>query len=185
MPTPIGHAFAGLAIAWSAEAIEKSPLRFARRTTLAGTCLGLAIFPDLDWLYPPAHRTMTHSITAVVAAAAAVIALHWLRRSPHLATVTIAATAAYASHLLLDWVGGDTKLPAGIQLLWPFDSGWFISPVSIFRATDIGGFFRPRTMVSNAIAVLTEVLLMVPAALLALAWRRRQVASSDEPGVVR
>jgi membrane-bound metal-dependent hydrolase YbcI (DUF457 family) len=178
MPTPIGHALAGLAIAWSVEAIKREPLQFGRRSTLAMTCAGLAICPDLDWLYPPAHRTMTHSIAATVATGAVIFALARRERSAQTLTITIAGTLAYGSHLLLDWFGGDTKLPAGIQLLWPFSDAWFISPVPIFRATDVGRFFRPLTMLSNGLAVLLEMLLLTPVALMALAWRRRALRAS-------
>lgn len=175
MPSPLGHALAGVAIAWSAEAITRQPLGFARGSTLAVTCAGLAIAADLDWLYPPIHRMMTHSLLASVAAGVVVAAVKRRQRSPGMLLVSAICALAYASHLLLDWLGGDTKIPAGIQLLWPFSDAWFISPYGVFRATDLGGFFQPWTMLSNLLAVLRELLLMIPVALAAHAWRQRRL----------
>jgi inner membrane protein len=175
MPSPLGHALAGVAIAWSAEAIKRRQIDFTRGSTLAVAAAGLAVAADLDWLYPPAHRAMTHSLVAAVAAAALIAIVKRRERSADTAVVALACGLAYASHLLLDWLGGDTKIPAGIQLLWPYSNDWFISPVGVFRATDLGGFFKPWTMVSNALAVLRELLVMVPIAVAAHAWRRRRL----------
>jgi membrane-bound metal-dependent hydrolase YbcI (DUF457 family) len=174
MPSPLGHALAGLAVAWSAEAMTRMPLGWRAGSTIAVTCAALAIGPDVDWVYPPVHRMMTHSLfaTGLVFALAAGIGL---RRRPTRWKTAAVCAAAYGSHLLLDWLGGDTKVPAGIQLLWPLDHKWFISDVSVFRATDIGGFFQPRVMISNALAVLGEVAVLLPLALLALFWRRRRL----------
>ena len=175
MPSPLGHALAGVAIAWSAEAIKRRPIDFARGSTLAVAGAGLAVAADLDWLYWPAHRAMTHSLMAAVAAAALIAIVKWRQRSAETAIVALVCGLAYGSHLLLDWLGGDTKIPAGIQLLWPFSDSWFISPVGLFRATDLGGFFKPWTMVSNALAVLRELVVMVPVAFAAHAWRQRRL----------
>src|SRR6266850_609999 len=85
MPSPIGHALAGMAAAWAADLI---PGRRAWRTApstdpwyqqagngLTLVCAALAVAPDLD-LFVRRHRTITHSIGAVVFVAliAAVIA---------------------------------------------------------------------------------------------------------------
>ena len=177
MPSPLGHAIAGVAVAWSAEAIARRPLGFRAGSTIAVTAAALAIAPDLDWLYPPVHRMMTHSLfaTALAGGLTAVLAR---RLEPRLRwPLTVVCVLAYASHLLLDWLGGDTKIPAGIQLLWPFDSAWFISDLTVFRATDIGGFFRPRTIISNAFAVFSEVLVLAPIAFVVFAWRRRRLSA--------
>lgn len=173
MPSPLGHALAGLAIAWSAEAIRKTPVKVEPRFTLAGTCLALAIGPDLDFLYPPAHRMMTHSLLA--AACVGLLLWHTHRRRDDGWRVAMICAVAYGSHLLLDWLGGDTKRPAGIQLLWPFSLGWYISDLRVFHATDIGRFFEPRIMLSNALAVIREVLITAPFAMGAYLWRRQRI----------
>lgn len=176
MPSPLGHALAGVAIAWSAEAIRRRPMTVEPRFTLAGACLALAIGPDLDFLYPPSHRMMTHSLLATACVGLALAALH--RRRAEGGTIALIGALAYGSHLLLDWLGGDTKMPAGIQLLWPFSMDWFISDLHLFRSTDIGGMFRPRVIVTNILAVLQEAMITLPLAALAWMWRRRRL---DDP----
>jgi membrane-bound metal-dependent hydrolase YbcI (DUF457 family) len=162
MPTPIGHALAGLAIAWSAESIRRVPFGTPALSTVALTGVGLATAPDLDFIYPPVHRMMSHSITAVatVGVLAALVARRANTRAPWLFAVVSAL--AYASHLALDATGADVKLPAGIQLLWPFTDGWFITSWEVFRATHVQGFFTPSVMLSNGLAVLQELLILGP-----------------------
>ena len=60
MPSPIGHALAGVAVVYAADAID------GRRssTTALAICAGLAMLPDIDLFAPDAHRTATHSLTA-------------------------------------------------------------------------------------------------------------------------
>lgn len=172
MPSPLGHALAGLAIGWSAEALRRQPLRLGAGSSLAVTCAALAVCPDLDLLYPPIHRKMTHSLLAVGAAGVLALVLSRRARPETASTVSIACALGYGSHLLMDWLGGDTKIPAGIQLLWPFSDQWFISTVGLFRATTLGSFLTVPVIVSNVIAVLRELALMVPVALAAFVWRR-------------
>ena len=177
MPTPLGHFLAGVTIAWSAESIRQAPLDSRGRVRLALTCAGLAVAPDLDFLYPPIHRTMTHSLSAVglVVVATGLVASR-VRRDDVWSSAVVCGLA-YASHLGLDWLGSDTKLPAGIQLLWPFSDAWFISSLGVFRGTDFGGFFRIPVMVSNTLAVLQELLILTPISLGAWSLRNRRVRS--------
>lgn len=178
MPTPLGHALAGLAIGWAAEGARGKAMTVRARWSLAITCAALAVFPDIDLVYRPMHRMMTHSLTAVVTAAM----LMWLvQRRRHGDAWLLAAVCAlaYGSHLLFDLLAGDTKRPAGIQLLWPFSDQWFISSWGIFRATTLGGFFRPHTIVSNALAVLQEIVLLTPLATAAFFWRQRRTGRQD------
>ena len=171
---------AGMAIAWSAEALRADPLSAPTRKHLVLMCAGLAIAPDLDFVYPPIHRTFSHSISAVFVVGL-LAALYTRRTRPEAipAVGLLLYGLAYASHLGLDWIGGDTKLPAGIQLLWPFSDAWFISPVRVFRPTDLGAFFMPYTMLSNALVVVREVLILSP--VLAGAWFLRARRGSAAP----
>src|SRR5690349_14131861 len=90
MPSPVGHALAGVAAAWTADLI---PGDRAWRTAppqaswyrragngLTAVCVALAAAPDLD-LLSRSHRTYTHSIGAVVLAGllAAIVAAKYRR----------------------------------------------------------------------------------------------------------
>jgi membrane-bound metal-dependent hydrolase YbcI (DUF457 family) len=81
MPSPIGHALAGVAVAWAADlmpgrrawrATGPTASLFARAGgTLTLVCAGLAAAPDLDLFFPYRflpyrHRAITHSLGAVI-----------------------------------------------------------------------------------------------------------------------
>ena len=166
MPTPLGHALAGLTIAWSSQTISPSPAHRHARISLAFLAALFAIAPDFDFVKPPLHRTMTHSISAAIAATiCAILIAHRTNRERPWFTAAVCGLA-YASHLALDWLGGDTKKPAGIQLLWPFTREWFISSWNVFHPTELGRFFfTSETILSNLVAVGREVAILTPLAL--------------------
>ena len=194
MPSPIGHALSGLAVAWTASLAE--PRNRAGRTVSdrwLPVYVALAAAPDLDLLVHGAHRTATHSVTATllvtIVAAAVTGQVTRLRASrfggqaPHRVSrfggqarwrVALLCGISYGSHLLLDWLAADNYPPRGIQLLWPFSSRWFISDVDLFRQTARQEFLTAPIIRQNLIAVAQECLILVP--ILALIWwaRRRQ-----------
>ena len=116
MASPIGHALAGIAVAWGADLVPGNRAwriappsaswyeRAGNGLTLA--CAVLAAAPDLDLLFGRFHRTMTHSLlsVAVVAAVAGLVAVR--ARLP-VTRVVLMCAAAWATHLLLDWLAVD------------------------------------------------------------------------------
>jgi inner membrane protein len=177
MPSPIGHALAGVAVAWTTDIVAPSlsrgqtgkagltPMSKAGLTpmtmtpTLVVTCAVLAALPDLDLLGPGFHRTWTHSVTAVIivtiiAAAVTGQVTRW--------RTALVCGAAYASHLLLDWLGADQFPPYGIELFWPFSDRWYISGWDIFRQTARLHFFAPEIVRQNVLAVAQEVAILAP-----------------------
>ena len=205
MPSPFGHALAGLAVAWAADLLPGDRAWRAAPTTaswyrragngLTAACAVLATAPDLDLAFTR-HRTYTHSVGAVLlvgliafaiaawrtrhaeAAAFAPSALPpsraALRRTgrrarPLNATrravrVGLMCAAAYASHLLLDWLGVDLYPPLGLQALWPFDSGWYISGLDWFRQTRREQLFTWPVIEQNLLAIFQEMAILVPVA---------------------
>jgi membrane-bound metal-dependent hydrolase YbcI (DUF457 family) len=150
MPSPVGHALGGilaghligsgrLVSAFSGGSAPDGPgLVWTRRVpdrwrlwTSAGVCAALGILPDVDLAFG-AHSMYTHSIGAVAVVllliAAAFRFQHW--------RIVLALTAAYASHLPLDWLGHDTTAPFGIMALWPFSDGYYMSYLNWFPPVD-------------------------------------------------
>jgi membrane-bound metal-dependent hydrolase YbcI (DUF457 family) len=176
MPSPIGHALFGVLTAWVGDLL---PVRSAdRNNTTAGpgfnraragltvACAALAAVPDIDLLFA-GHRTVTHSIGAVVLVgmtAAAVAA----RSGRPVVRITLLCAAAYASHLLLDWLAVDQTAPRGVQAFWPLDHRWYISDWNLFRPTERRHIFTGAAMTQNAVAIAQEILIVAP--LLAVAW---------------
>jgi inner membrane protein len=192
MPSPIGHALAGVAVAWSAEQLPGSA-GLARPFPLGVTlsCVAIAVLPDADLLYLPIHRTVTHSIGATILVTILAIAvtgkvtrLSTLRRaqisgrsSTHPAAhvawgLVLMCAAAHASHLLLDWLGADPSAPFGIQALWPFSHRWFISGFDLFPPTVRRHVFSAASMAINVKAAVREIAIMGPIVLALGLWRR-------------
>jgi membrane-bound metal-dependent hydrolase YbcI (DUF457 family) len=205
VPSPIGHAIAGVAVAWTADLVD------GRRSSprLVATCAGLAMLPDADLLLPGFHRSATHSIAAAIVVliiAAAVTGKVTRNRNGsqtpqgpdsgvrHLNGATrgwrtaMLCSLAYASHLLLDWLGADNFPPRGIQLLWPFSDRWLISEWDIFRQTARLQFLTAPIIWQNALAIAQELAILVPIVLLLWFVRVKAVprfstelASRDHP----
>jgi membrane-bound metal-dependent hydrolase YbcI (DUF457 family) len=151
-------------------------------------CAGLAALPDADLLIPgalmpAAHRTFTHSVTAAcvifIVAAAVTGQVTRLRAGrfgvqARWRTATICGLA-YATHLLLDWLGADNFAPYGIQMFWPWSDRWFISNLDVFRQTARRAFFTAPIIRQNAIAVAQELAILVP--IVAVLWLVRVKAA--------
>jgi inner membrane protein len=188
MPSPIGHALGGVAAAWSAERLPRlkgptgtpprthigtSPTHISTSLTLV--CAALAVLPDVDLLYPPIHRTVTHSIGAVLLVtiiAAGVTG--WVTGRIDWRTAFICGLA-YASHIFLDWLGVDPSPPFGIQALWPFSHQWLIAPWQIFPGTERREFLSAAAILTNLKAMAVETVILGPVVAL-LWWRRRTTA---------
>ncbi len=178
MPSPVGHALAGLAVAWTADLLPaRTPGSTAppnaswyRRAGggLALACAVLAALPDIDLLFPGQHRTITHSVGGIILTfiIAAAVTGKVTPRSAVRATLVI--TCAFATHLALDWMAVDPVWPYGIQALWPFSQRWFISGWDVFLNTERRHVFSMSTAIINARAVLREIAILAPLA--AAAW---------------
>ncbi len=168
MPSPIGHALAGVATAWAADLVpgdrawRTEPGSWYGRAGagLTAACAGLAAAPDLDLAFA-AHRTITHSVgaVAVVGVLAAALAA---RAGRPIARVALMCAAAYGSHLLLDWLGADYYPPRGLQLMWPFNHEWYISGLDLFRQTARERIFTHGPIMTNVRAVLQELAILGP-----------------------
>jgi membrane-bound metal-dependent hydrolase YbcI (DUF457 family) len=175
MPSPIGHALAGLTVhvLTARDAVER------RSLGRAALLVGAATAADLDLLFRLVdgrnhHQAETHSIGAVALAALVVWAVGRLRRRPRAAALGLAAGVAWLSHVLLDYVGADTHPPIGILALWPFESDYHKLPWPLFL--DIGRTLEWATVRHDALAVAWEIVLLGP--LLLASWRLRARAEA-------
>ena len=204
MPSPVGHALAGVAAAWAADLL---PGRRLWRTgaptapafssaflsagggalTLVAAALGVA--PDLD-LFLAQHRAITHSVGAVAAifivagvvtgqVTGKVQSTKYKVQSKlevqsetfsvdRVLRVAMICAAAYGSHLLLDWLAVDRRMPYGLQALWPFSDGWYVSGLDLFPQTERRNLLSFATLRINARAMSYETAVMLP--VLILVW---------------
>jgi membrane-bound metal-dependent hydrolase YbcI (DUF457 family) len=197
MASPIGHALAGLAVAWGADLVPGNRAwRFAPPSAswyeragngLTLACAVLAAAPDLDLPFGRVHRTVTHSLVSVIAVAA-VAGLTAARARLPLRRLVIMCAGAWATHLLVDWLSADQSTPRGIQLLWPFDDRWFISGWNLFIGSERRDLFSAPTMRRNLEAIAQEVAILLPIVVVlwsvrvkALAGFSSQLTGSDHP----
>src|SRR5262245_21599653 len=167
MPSPVGHVLGGLAAAW-----PFVPTRDRRAALFLAT---VAIAPDLD-LIAGTHRGASHSLGAAVIAGV-VAAVVWsafaaprLRRET--LRVALAATLAWGSHVVLDWLSNDTRPPVGVMAFWPFTHEYYKASIEIFPPVS-RRYWESRFWLYNLRAVSAEILILGPVAWLVLARRRR------------
>jgi membrane-bound metal-dependent hydrolase YbcI (DUF457 family) len=185
MPSPLGHALSGLAVAWAVDALTPPPAGVSRnhltprsRDVAIAAALA-AVLPDADLLLA-SHRGWTHSIGA--AAVAAAIAALWARhRALPEAAAALAVGVACATHALFDWLGTDGSMPRGVMALWPFDTTYHLSPVAIFPRVERRYWLGREFVRANLAAAAFEVVVLGGAAYAAWRWRalRRGVPESS------
>ena len=150
MPSPLGHALGGLAAGW----LVSSATRHPSRPTEVAWFAAAGIAADLDLLVG-AHSGPTHSVgaTVLVGALACLMSRRW--------RFSIAVSAAYASHILLDWLGSDAAPPVGIMALWPLTREYYESSLHVFYAIS-RRYWQPGFWTLNAKAVTRELLVLIP-----------------------
>jgi inner membrane protein len=179
MPSPLGHALAGLTV-HVISANDGTALASRRR---AGVAVAAGVVPDLDLLLRLVdgrnhHQAESHSLgCALLAAGLAFVVARW-RRWAEPPSLAVVAGFAWASHLVLDYLGRDTHPPIGIMAFWPVSQSYFKFPWPIFL--DIGRTLEWKTVVNNVVAITWETVLLAP--LLYFIWRRRSRALSDRMG---
>lgn len=184
MPSPVGHAIAGVAAGWL---IAPQAAPGSRRQVLRAAAFALAAtIADIDLLPGVGtHRGPTHSLAAAVLAGIATWV--WFAAGsargpakgdgPRIARDTrsfrfaLAITAAYATHTLLDWLGTDSWPPIGIMALWPFNRESYESPLHMFMAIS-RRYWLPDFWMLNARAIARELVMLGPVLGLVL-WLRR------------
>jgi membrane-bound metal-dependent hydrolase YbcI (DUF457 family) len=123
---------------------------------------------DLDLLIG-AHRTYTHSLGAVVVIVLTAMAL--TPASERRVLTGLACGAAYASHILLDWLGSDASPPIGIMALWPLSSQYYESSFHWFLSTE-RRYWLPQFWPVNLAALWHEVRSLLPLVVI-IYWLRR------------
>jgi len=160
VPSPVGHALGGVIVG---EILAPSALIL---------CAVAGVLPDIDFAWG-GHNRETHSLGAAMIAGVVVFA--W-KRNPRVAT---AVTLSWASHVLFDWLGSDDTPPLGVMALWPLSSDFYFANAFVFDAIS-RRYWLDNFITHNAWAVIKEVLILGPLAVIAFLWRARR--RSRRPG---
>ncbi len=178
------HAQARSAAARGTAGHSLSSIASACLTPLTVTCAVLAISPDFDNFFRT-HRTYSHSLGAAGIVWVLVALVAWRLRLPVVRTATVCA-AAYASHVLLDWLGRDDSAKGGLMALWPFSTQYYRSGANLFLELvphPRDGFMR--LVIANTEAIAREILILAPPFLLVLVLRVRLVTRALRPALTR
>jgi membrane-bound metal-dependent hydrolase YbcI (DUF457 family) len=174
MPSPVGHAIGGLVAAFVVDSCARRP-KLTMPVLLASAAIAVA--PDLDIL-AGSHRTYTHSIGGVAIVALVVWSILRLRVAS-LAAVAV-LTAAYASHLLLDWLSKDTSPPSGLTVLWPLTSKYYESGLAVFGEISRRYWLPEEFIFGNVRAASWEVAVLTPVLFVAWAvWSKRTLKDEN------
>lgn len=186
MPSPVGHAIAGLTTAWIAERVlrkvrlQPDPTRgFETARWLPLACVVAAVAPDLDLLIS-SHRTYSHSIGAAMVVGLGTC-LMWTIRSkfrvkgqrshPAATVVALTIATAYFTHIVLDWLGKDSSVPPGMMALWPISANFYLSGLDLFPEIS-RRYWRPSEfIVGNLQSIAWEIAILGPVAAVAF-WIR-------------
>jgi inner membrane protein len=128
--------------------------------------------PDLDLLVG-AHSGPTHGVGAALSVGVLAWGVLRGRGARGSGRYAIAIAAAYASHILLDWLGRDTSAPIGIMALWPFSRGYYESSAHVFMAIS-RRYWLPAFWTANLIALARELIILVPIVGIVLRASRRR-----------
>jgi len=167
VPSPVGHALGGIAAGWAV---------VPRRNRQAAILLAaIAVAPDLD-LLAGAHREASHSVGAAVIAGVVAAGL-WSAFAPAASRRDawrwgVAATLAWGSHVLLDWLSNDTRPPIGVMALWPLSPAYYKAAIEIFPPVS-RRYWESRFVVYNLRALVVELAVLGPLAGLVV-WRMRR-----------
>lgn len=170
MPSPVGHAIAGLTVHVLTARDEPELLDHKRIVTLVFAALA----PDLDLLLKLVdgrnhHQQHTHSVGFVVLAGLVAAAIFRLLGRPRPGRLGAAFALAWLSHLLLDYLNNDTNPPIGLLALWPLSDQYYKFPWPVFL--DVGRTLTWETIGKNLLAAAWETVVLLP--LFSLAWRFR------------
>jgi membrane-bound metal-dependent hydrolase YbcI (DUF457 family) len=178
MPSPLGHAIAGVAAGWLVAGAPRT-LRQPKYVKEAALFAALGTLPDVDLLVGM-HSGPTHSVGAAALIGAAFFAAVARRSFPRRGRFALACLAAYASHILLDWLGTDTSPPLGIMALWPFSRAYYESDLHIFMAISRRYYHGWPFFKSNLAAIALELVILIPTLALVVALRQRSRDGEDQ-----
>ena len=182
MPTPLGHALAGIA-AGTACCGSRSLLGHWRDLllfSLAGQIPDLDFVPGIIMGDPDLyHHGVSHSVGAALIAGG-LFYLWGLHRKDALRW-GLMGFFVVLSHVLIDALCTDTSPPSGVPLLWPFSQEYYlIYPLflDVWRSPLALG-----TLLHNLKAMALESALLGNLALGCILWRRRQMLRQNSGGV--
>jgi LexA-binding, inner membrane-associated putative hydrolase len=172
MPSPLGHAIAGLTVHVLVAPGQTELLDWRR----AALVTGAALAADLDLVVGLIdgrnhHGNESHSLGFAILAGLLAAVFGRVAGWPEPRALAIAVGLSWSSHVLLDYLNVDTHPPIGIMAFWPASLHHFKVPWPIFL--DIGRTLDWTTVRHDAIAAAWETVVLLPILVSAFRYRTR------------
>ena len=158
VPSPIGHALGGLALAWAVAPPDLSSRDGRRQAVILAA---ITVAPDLDLLIGR-HSAETHSLGAALIVAAIAAWQRWPVARERW-RIGLAVFLAWASHPLFDSLGQDGTPPLGVMAFWPFSREYVRTGIVVFMPIS-RRWWLDEFVVHNLTAVAREILILLPIA---------------------
>lgn len=175
MPTPVGHSLAGLSIYFfSSKKLNSFKELWGFVPFFIATLVSdLDFIPGLIIGEPNRyHHGVTHSIIASLSFALIFSLIFRLKRDFRVRFFIF--SSIFLSHILLDFFSLDTSFPYGIPLFWPLSSKYFYPDMPVFIDIQRESIGNLLFSYHNWLAVLRELLILGPVAILSLIYNRRR-----------
>jgi membrane-bound metal-dependent hydrolase YbcI (DUF457 family) len=168
VPSPIGHGLAAVAAGW----LVANPSSGKELVIQSVTLAAIGVLPDLDLLINR-HSAETHSVGAAVIVAS-VAAFARVPVAQTRARIWATVFLAWMTHPLLDAFTGDSSVPVGIMVWWPFSSAHYHSGIVVFDSI-YRRWWLPGFLEHNALAAAKEFVILGPVTGLVWWVRRRRM----------
>lgn len=175
MPTPIGHSLAGLSIYFFSgkKAGSLRDLWGFIPFFIATLAADLDFIPGLIIGEPNRyHHGITHSIITSLLFALIFSLIFGLGAS--LRGRFLIFSSLFFSHILLDYFSLDTGFPYGIPLFWPLSDKYFYPDMPVFLDIQRESLGNLLFSYHNWLAVLRELLILGPVAVLSFIYNQRR-----------
>ena len=172
MSSPVGHSFAGYIIyVYSSRTLGVTDIKALFLFILVSNAPDLDFIPGLLLGKPNLfHHGISHSIAIGIILAIFLSSLPKMYEIVNERQRFLIYSTLYCSHLFLDYISVDSRLPFGIPVFWPFSSEYFIisypllPPIIHGEMTNAGirQFFSSIFSIQNLYAIFMELAVMLP-----------------------
>ena len=184
MSSPVAHGLAAYSLLITIEPRLTADPQTNRKTFLVSVLFGS--MADADFLVAHftknpvlQHHFFSHSIFFGIGVFFLCFLILKLLKQQNAWNAATLLGAAYNTHLVLDYFTEDRSHPFGIPLFWPFTNKHYLAPVEIFHSIH-RGTVQSIFSIWNLTAILQEVFILMPVALLAF-LRARKAARASWP----
>lgn len=180
MSSPIGHSLLGASFYY----LINHSLGLGRKWKQLIFYVFASLAPDFDFIpgifvgaANKYHHGASHSLGAAIIFAIFMALIFKWKKLLSFRTAFLIFFILYFVHVLVDMAAVDLRPPIGVELLWPFSSKYFISPIIVFppvHKKDLMDLFSIDNIVTGAI----EIAIFLPILVVSYWYRKSNLSAS-------